>query len=243
MGLGGRYRRPACSVAQRRGPRVGGRAHFRWCTVRVGVFLVDIPKAMPFFDTNMHRVLHRVFFGPDVPAATAKPKEVMDLAADLVPPGRGWAWNQAVMEFGALRCTARGPGCEGCPLADRCKARPKMLEALATAPRAEKGGGSEVRGHQPVPARQGARPPARSGGPRRSGPARALTRAPRGRGEPGAPQAKGGRREPGARRAGQGTRQGERPEARPAGAVAEERAPYSTGVGQEEPGEIRVSLP
>jgi len=39
------------------------------------------------------------------------------------------------------------------------------------------------------------------------------------------------------------TRQGERPEAHPAGAVAEERAPYSTGVGQEDTGEIRVSLP
>ncbi len=44
----------------------------------------EIPKDVPFFDTNMHRV----FFGPDVPAATAKPREVMDLAAGLVPPGR-----------------------------------------------------------------------------------------------------------------------------------------------------------
>jgi A/G-specific adenine glycosylase len=99
-----------------------------------------VPKAVPFFDTNMHRVLHRVFFGPDVPAATAKPKEVMGLAAGLVPPGRGWAWNQAVMEFGALRCTARRPACEDCPLGDHCKARPKMPEALAGAPRAKKDG-------------------------------------------------------------------------------------------------------
>ena len=49
----------------------------------------EMSKAVPFFDTNMHRV----FFGPDVPAATAKPKEVMSIAAGLVPPGRGWAWN------------------------------------------------------------------------------------------------------------------------------------------------------
>ncbi len=97
-------------------------------------------RDVPFFDTNMHRVLHRVFFGPDVPAATAKPKEVMGLAAGLVPPGRGWAWNQAVMEFGALRCTARSPACEDCPLGDHCKARPKMPEALAGVPRAAKNG-------------------------------------------------------------------------------------------------------
>ncbi len=99
-----------------------------------------ILKAVPFFDTNMHRVLHRVFFGPDVPADTAKPKEVMDLAAGLVPPGRGWAWNQAVMEFGALRCTARRFACEDCPLGDHCKARPKINKALAATPRAAKSG-------------------------------------------------------------------------------------------------------
>jgi A/G-specific adenine glycosylase len=61
-----------------------------------------VPKGVPFYDTNMHRVLHRVFVGPDVPAATAGLGEVMDLASGLVPPGRGWACNQAVMEFGAL---------------------------------------------------------------------------------------------------------------------------------------------
>lgn len=46
----------------------------------------EIPKDVPFFDTNMHRV----FFGPEVPAATAKPKEVMGIAAGLVPSGRAW---------------------------------------------------------------------------------------------------------------------------------------------------------
>ena len=95
-------------------------------------------KDVPFFDTNMHRVLHRLFFGPDVPKATAKPKEVTELAGDLVPPGEGWAWNQAVMEFGALRCTARRPGCLDCPLREACAAHPKMLEAIAGVPRAAK---------------------------------------------------------------------------------------------------------
>lgn len=100
--------------------------------------MAEVLNNVPFFDTNMHRVLHRVFFGPDVPAATAKPKEIRALASRLVPPGRGWAWNQAVMEFGALRCTARRPACPDCPLRDHCKAHPKMLEALAALPRAQK---------------------------------------------------------------------------------------------------------
>ena len=95
-------------------------------------------KDVPFFDTNMHRVLHRVFFGPDVPEPAAKAKDVLGLAADLVPPGAGWTWNQAVMEFGALRCTARRPLCETCPLQNSCDAHPEILEALAGVPRAAK---------------------------------------------------------------------------------------------------------
>ena len=62
------------------------------------MFVSEVPGAVPFYDTNMHRV----FFGPDVPVATAGPGEVMDLASGLVPPGWGWACNQAIMEFGAL---------------------------------------------------------------------------------------------------------------------------------------------
>ncbi len=54
---------------------------------------------MPFFDTNMHRVLHRVFFGPEVPQPAAKARELLSLAAGLVPVGEGWAWNQAVVVF------------------------------------------------------------------------------------------------------------------------------------------------
>ncbi len=125
-------------------------------------------RDVPFFDTNMHRVLHRVFFGPDVPAATAKPKEVMDLAAGLVPPGRGWAWNQAVMEFGALRCTARR---RGLPVARPLQGSPEDSGSPGRrAAREEKRTGPEVRGDQHIPARESARPAARSAGPGRDAP-------------------------------------------------------------------------
>ncbi len=56
-------------------------------------------RDVPFFDTNMHRVLHRVFFGPEVPQPAAKAGELLSLAAGLVPVGEGWAWNQAVVVF------------------------------------------------------------------------------------------------------------------------------------------------
>ena len=97
-------------------------------------------RDVPFYDTNMHRVLHRVFYGPEVPKPRAGPKEILALASDLVPAGDGWAWNQAVMEFGALRCTARKPLCEDCPLQTHCEAHPGMLEVLAGLPRGTKNG-------------------------------------------------------------------------------------------------------
>ena len=77
-----------------------------------------------------------------MPGPTSTDRELLDLAESLVPSGRGWEWNQALMEFGALRCTARKPACEDCPLQDACRARPEVTEALGKLPRgAKKGAG------------------------------------------------------------------------------------------------------
>jgi A/G-specific adenine glycosylase len=38
----------------------------------------------------------------------------------LVPPKRGWAWNQGLLDVGATVCTARLPRCDACPVAGRC---------------------------------------------------------------------------------------------------------------------------
>jgi A/G-specific adenine glycosylase len=56
-------------------------------------------------DSNALRVLSRTLGRP-----------VDQAAADaLVPNGRGWAWNQAVLDLGATVCRAR-PACAACPL-------------------------------------------------------------------------------------------------------------------------------
>ncbi len=88
-----------------------------------------------FIDTNMRRVLHRVAFGPDVPDQLRQDREVIPVAWQLVPPGRGWEWNQALIEFGALQCTARKPACLICPLRPECASYPTILGALASVPR------------------------------------------------------------------------------------------------------------
>ena len=93
-------------------------------------------------DTNIRRVLHRVFVGPDVPEpAAAKEPALLAIAEKLVPSegNAAWTWNQAVMQLGALTCTARKPHCEECPLSGWCRARARIAGALAAAPRAPKG--------------------------------------------------------------------------------------------------------
>jgi A/G-specific adenine glycosylase len=79
-------------------------------------------RDVAFLDTNMRRVLHRLFFGLQA-ATSATNKDLLRIGLELVPPGRGWQWNQALMETGALLCTARSPRCDECPLHEGCHAR------------------------------------------------------------------------------------------------------------------------
>ena len=71
-------------------------------------------KAVPTVDTNVRRVLERAF----------APTDVWELAARLVPKNgeRAWRFNQALMELGALVCTARKPKCPECPVRSDCRA-------------------------------------------------------------------------------------------------------------------------
>jgi A/G-specific adenine glycosylase len=90
---------------------------------------------VPFVDTNMRRVLHRLLVGVDVPSPAATDRELVALAQEAIPPGQGWEWNQALIEFGALQCTARKPACLVCPLQAECAAFPAIQTALATLPK------------------------------------------------------------------------------------------------------------
>ena len=76
----------------------------------------------PILDTNVMRVLHRVFVG------TGNPKTQKNLlwalSEALIPRGRGYDFNQALMDFGATVCTARDPYCLLCPMKGFCKTYP-----------------------------------------------------------------------------------------------------------------------
>jgi A/G-specific adenine glycosylase len=91
-------------------------------------------QAVPFLDTNIRRVLHRVFAGPEVPRSLVSEATLARIAARAIPPGAAWEWNQAVMEFGAVHCTARKPACSVCPVQAQCQAFPAILTALQAVP-------------------------------------------------------------------------------------------------------------
>jgi A/G-specific adenine glycosylase len=83
-------------------------------------------RDVAFLDTNMRRVVSRVIFGTE----STRESEAIEAANALVPAGHGWTWNQALIEFGALQCTARRPACIICPLRDDCAAYPTMQVTL-----------------------------------------------------------------------------------------------------------------
>ncbi len=73
-------------------------------------------------DTNVARVLKRVF-APNVQIKSTKgSKQLWEIARSILPrTGRAtWTHNQALMELGALVCTARIAHCELCPVRKHC---------------------------------------------------------------------------------------------------------------------------
>ncbi|MEO3825374.1 A/G-specific adenine glycosylase [Actinomadura sp. B10D3] len=72
-------------------------------------------------DTNVRRVLARLLAGDEYPPKSQTRAEV-ELAEGLLPaaPATAARWAVAVMELGALVCTARTPRCVDCPVLDRC---------------------------------------------------------------------------------------------------------------------------
>lgn len=72
-------------------------------------------------DTNVRRVLARVLAGEELPAPSVTRAE-RDRGAAVLPEDEATAatWSIALMELGALVCSARSPACDLCPVQQRC---------------------------------------------------------------------------------------------------------------------------
>jgi A/G-specific adenine glycosylase len=74
-------------------------------------------------DTNVARLLFRVFVGRGDPKSHAMKRRLWQLSEVLVPVRRTFDFNQALMDFGAMVCVARNPRCLVCPMAKGCRSR------------------------------------------------------------------------------------------------------------------------
>ena len=101
-------------------------------------------------DTNVRRVLARALGGAELPSPALTAAE-RARAESVLPddPAAAARWAVAVMELGALVCTARAPRCERCPVAARCawrQAGSPAYDGPVRRPQAFAGTDRQVRG-------------------------------------------------------------------------------------------------
>jgi A/G-specific adenine glycosylase len=78
----------------------------------------------PILDTNVARVLFRVFVGRGEPKRHAMRRQLWAISRAVLPVRHVFDFNQAMMDLGATVCVARKPKCLACPLAQSCTAFP-----------------------------------------------------------------------------------------------------------------------
>src|SRR5882672_11172578 len=71
-------------------------------------------------DTNVARVLFRMFVGKGDPKSHAMTRHLWAISETLVPHKHVFDFNQALMDLGATVCVARNPKCLVCPMAKAC---------------------------------------------------------------------------------------------------------------------------
>lgn len=100
---------------------IPGIGHYTAAAIRN--FAFNIPT--PCLDTNIRRIIHRSFIGPENPDGTWRKddKYLLDIAAELLEcavtlnhhrPAANW--HAALMDYGSLVCTKRNPKWDICPL-------------------------------------------------------------------------------------------------------------------------------
>jgi A/G-specific adenine glycosylase len=85
-------------------------------------------KQVATVDTNIRRGLHRLFLGLEHPEPKLKDAQILMLAEQVLPEGKAYNWNQALMDLGATLCTSNNPQCTGCPLQGTCRAYMEMSQ-------------------------------------------------------------------------------------------------------------------
>jgi A/G-specific adenine glycosylase len=122
------------SIAREAVARYGGRLPSDEATLRsfkgIGEYTAGAIRSFAFreraaiLDTNVARVLFRVFVAKGDPKGHATRRHLWTVARVLVPHRRVFDFNQALMDFGATVCVARKPKCLVCPMRGSCRSYP-----------------------------------------------------------------------------------------------------------------------
>ena len=86
------------------------------------VLSIAYDRDVAVLDGNVTRVLCRLFAIREEPTRSAVKKRLRELAHALLPQGKAAAFNQAMMELGALVCTPKSLQCASCPVQTFCQA-------------------------------------------------------------------------------------------------------------------------
>ena len=87
-------------------------------------------EAKPVLDTNVMRILTRLFSIETAIDLTETKEKVNELLAQLFDELNPARFNQAIMDFGAMQCLPRLPLCQTCPMESKCLGRTQGIENL-----------------------------------------------------------------------------------------------------------------
>lgn len=166
-----RLHQTATAVVARHGGEVPGAEAELQALPGIGRYTAAAVSAFAFggrtavLDTNVRRVLSRLFGGRAQPHPNLSVAEI-HAAKALLPSSdtESVTWNVALMELGALVCTARAPTCTVCPVESRCLWRALGSPAYEGTPRRSQawhGTDRQVRGALMATVREAAGPVAR----------------------------------------------------------------------------------
>src|SRR5437868_2908552 len=85
-------------------------------------------KQVATVDTNIRRVLQRIFLGLEHSEPKLNDVQSLALAEQVLPAGEAYNWNQALMDLGATVCTSSNPQCTRCPVQENCCAYAEMSQ-------------------------------------------------------------------------------------------------------------------
>src|SRR5881296_687531 len=118
------------AIARESVARFGARLPSDEATLRsfkgIGAYTAGAIRSFAFgqraaiLDTNVARVLFRVFVGTGDPKSHAMKRHLWTISETLVPARDVFDFNQALMDLGAMVCVARNPKCLICPMSKSC---------------------------------------------------------------------------------------------------------------------------